>query len=126
SNKNLILSLQIYEGLGHTELRAMSVFQRHNLENRPTVQEGNEVTLKCNMERGDMSRYYMYWYRQGPRGKEWISTDGSTYEGFKDRFKARLESSKNSYPLQILAAEPGDAAVYYCRADPPWSSSAAE
>uniref|UniRef100_A0A8C9NFW5 Ig-like domain-containing protein n=1 Tax=Serinus canaria TaxID=9135 RepID=A0A8C9NFW5_SERCA len=52
-----------------------------------TVQEGNEVTLKCNMERGDMSRYYMYWYRQGPRGKEWISTDGSTYEGFKDRFK---------------------------------------
>uniref|UniRef100_A0A8D2MAR2 Immunoglobulin V-set domain-containing protein n=1 Tax=Zonotrichia albicollis TaxID=44394 RepID=A0A8D2MAR2_ZONAL len=59
--------------------------------------------------------YLMYWYRQGPRGSlEWICRDSYSYgEGFQDRFKARKDSSQNSYTLQILAAEPGDAATYY-------------
>uniref|UniRef100_A0A8C9MYC6 Ig-like domain-containing protein n=1 Tax=Serinus canaria TaxID=9135 RepID=A0A8C9MYC6_SERCA len=82
-----------------------------------TVQEGNEVTFQCSMNGGDMSYYIMYWYRQGPRGMEWISRETSRYgEGFQDRFKGRKDSSQNSYTLQILAAQQVDAATYYCQA----------
>nr|XP_054505373.1 T cell receptor alpha chain MC.7.G5-like [Agelaius phoeniceus] len=79
-----------------------------------TLREGDEVTFHCSMKGGDMSKYFMYWYRQGPRGSlEWIYEDyGVTYgEGFKDRFKGKLQWSKNSFTLQLLAATPGDAAT---------------
>lgn len=64
-------------------------------------------------------RYYsISWYRQGPSGsQEWIYKEDGTYgEGFKDRFKIKDEKFNNRFPLQILAAELGDAATYYCRA----------
>ncbi|NXB89133.1 HV43D protein, partial [Vidua chalybeata] len=73
------------------------------LEQQPrevTVQEGNEVTLQCSMKGGDMSNYYMYWYRQGPRGMEWICMGGSAYgEVFQDRFKGKKDSSKNNFTM---------------------------
>ncbi|NXE71435.1 HV459 protein, partial [Calcarius ornatus] len=74
------------------------------LEQHPrevTVQEGDEFTFDCTMKGDDMSSYYMNWYRQGPRGSlEWIYREGDTYgEGFQDRFKGRVESSKNSFTL---------------------------
>ncbi|XP_041335431.1 uncharacterized protein LOC121360043 [Pyrgilauda ruficollis] len=83
-----------------------------------TVREGSAVTFHCSMKGGYMSSYYMYWYRQVPQGSlEWIYNEGDLYgEGFQDRFKARVESSQNSFTLQILAAKPGDAATYYCGA----------
>ena len=101
------------------------------LEQHPrelTVQEGKAVTFQCSMEGDSMSDYYMYWYRQNSRGTlEWIYMDGDIYgEGFQDRFVGKLESSMNRFTLQIVAARQGDAATYYCRAEPPWSSSAAE
>ncbi|XP_064255671.1 uncharacterized protein LOC135286508 [Passer domesticus] len=98
------------------------------LPREQTVQEGNAVTFECSMNEDDMSSYYMYWYRQGPAGSlEWIYKEGDEYgEGLQDRFKGRVESSENLFSLQLLAAEPEDAATYYCGAEPPWSSPAAE
>ncbi|KAF2986608.1 hypothetical protein EK904_011304 [Melospiza melodia maxima] len=91
------------------------------LEQQPremTVREGDEVTFHCSMKGERMGTYYMYWYRQGPRGSlEWIFREVGHYgDGFKNRFKARVESSENSFTLQLLAAEQGDAATYYCGA----------
>uniref|UniRef100_A0A8C5IW01 Ig-like domain-containing protein n=1 Tax=Junco hyemalis TaxID=40217 RepID=A0A8C5IW01_JUNHY len=83
-----------------------------------TVQEGKAVTLQCRMK-GDSMRYYsVSWYRQGPTGsQEWIYKEDGTYgEGFKDRFQIKDEKFRNSFPLQIRAAEPADAATYYCQA----------
>ncbi|NXN00195.1 HVM40 protein, partial [Sylvia borin] len=66
-----------------------------------TVQEGNAVTFECSMRGGDMSNYFMHWYRQGPRGTlEWIYREGGNYrEDFQDRFVASVESSRTT--LQI-------------------------
>ncbi|KAF2985813.1 hypothetical protein EK904_007629 [Melospiza melodia maxima] len=69
--------------------------------------------------KGDSMRYFsVSWYRQGPTGsQEWIYKEDGTYgKGFKDRFQIKDEKFKNSFPLQIRAAEPGDAATYYCQA----------
>uniref|UniRef100_A0A8D2M1C4 Ig-like domain-containing protein n=1 Tax=Zonotrichia albicollis TaxID=44394 RepID=A0A8D2M1C4_ZONAL len=95
---------------------------------RVTMQEGDEFTLECRMKGDRMSNCYMYWYRLGPQGSlEWIFREVGHYrDAFKNRFKARVQSYKNSFTLQILAAEQGDGATYYCGAEPPWSSSAAE
>ncbi|NWT07547.1 HVM57 protein, partial [Mionectes macconnelli] len=74
------------------------------LEQQPrelTVQEGDQVNFQCSMTGDNMEYYYVYWYRQGPRGTlEWIYTDGDFYgEGFQDRFKGSEQSSKNSFTL---------------------------
>ncbi|TRZ06709.1 hypothetical protein HGM15179_020398 [Zosterops borbonicus] len=81
-----------------------------------TVRDGNEITFECSMRGDDMSRYFMYWYRQGPQGTlEWIYREPHKYgKGFQDRFVGSVESSRTT--LQILAAKPGDAATYYCGA----------
>uniref|UniRef100_A0A674GXY0 Ig-like domain-containing protein n=1 Tax=Taeniopygia guttata TaxID=59729 RepID=A0A674GXY0_TAEGU len=90
------------------------------LEQQPrgvTVKEGLEVTLQCSLKGGDMSSYDMYWYRQGPHGMQYISMGGYNYgEGFEGRFIGKKENSKNNFTLQILAAEQGDPAMYYCGA----------
>lgn len=100
-------------------LLSAAVTGQMTLEQQPrevTVQEGNEVTFECSMRGDDMSRYYMYWYRQGPRGAlEWIyHEDGYYGEGFQDSFKGNVESPRTT--LQIVAAKQGDAARYYCGA----------
>ncbi|NXR73631.1 HVM40 protein, partial [Pycnonotus jocosus] len=85
-------------------LLSAAVTGQMTLEQQPrkvTVQEGNEVTFECSMKGDDMSRYFMYWYRQGPRGAlEWICRGSHTYgEGFKDHFRASLDESKNKFTL---------------------------
>uniref|UniRef100_A0A6G1RVB9 Ig-like domain-containing protein n=1 Tax=Hypotaenidia okinawae TaxID=2861861 RepID=A0A6G1RVB9_9GRUI len=72
------------------------------------------------MSGGSMRSYYMFWYRQGPRGTlDFIYREGDLYgEGFQDRFKGTVESSQNRFTLQIQAAKLGDEAVYYCGASP--------
>ncbi|NXN90575.1 HV01 protein, partial [Bombycilla garrulus] len=66
-----------------------------------TLREGDPGTFQCSMKGGDMSSYYMYWYRQRPRRSlEWIYREGDYYgEGFQDHFKGRVDSSKNSFTL---------------------------
>uniref|UniRef100_A0A8D2LZW7 Ig-like domain-containing protein n=1 Tax=Zonotrichia albicollis TaxID=44394 RepID=A0A8D2LZW7_ZONAL len=91
------------------------------LEQQPrevTVREGDEFTFQCIMKGDDMSNYFMYWYRQDARGSlEWINRDGGAYgDGFQDRFVGSMQTSKNSFTLQLVAASPGDAATYYCAA----------
>uniref|UniRef100_A0A8C9NGY0 Ig-like domain-containing protein n=1 Tax=Serinus canaria TaxID=9135 RepID=A0A8C9NGY0_SERCA len=101
-------------------LRPAAVTGQVTLEQNPravTVQEGDAVTFECSMKGGSVSSYYMYWNRQGGRGMEWISRDGYSYgEVFQGHFKATEDSSENRFPLQILAAQQGDAAMYYCGA----------
>ncbi|NWZ98192.1 LV861 protein, partial [Nesospiza acunhae] len=86
-------------------LLSAAVTGQVTLEQHPrevTVREGDEFTFECSMKGGDMWRdYYMYWYRQGPRGSlECIIYKDNKYgEGFQDRFKGRLQSSKNSFTL---------------------------
>uniref|UniRef100_A0A8D2QNY1 Ig-like domain-containing protein n=1 Tax=Zosterops lateralis melanops TaxID=1220523 RepID=A0A8D2QNY1_ZOSLA len=89
---------------------------------------GNEITFECTMRGDNMSNYYMSSYRQGPwSAPECIWRGRYTYgEGFQDGFKGSVDESKNRFTLQIRAPKPGDAATYYCGADPPWNSSAAE
>uniref|UniRef100_A0A8U8BL12 Uncharacterized protein n=1 Tax=Geospiza parvula TaxID=87175 RepID=A0A8U8BL12_GEOPR len=78
------------------------------------VKAGQQVVLPCHMEADDMSDSNMYWYCQGPRGSlEWIYEDNEdTSGGFQDYSKGILYSVRTT--LQILAATPGDAAMYYC------------
>ncbi|NXG95587.1 HVM09 protein, partial [Loxia leucoptera] len=66
-----------------------------------TLQEGDEFTFHCSLKEGEMRRYYMHWYRQGPRGSlEWIYREGDKYgEGFQDHFNGTVESSQNSFTL---------------------------
>ncbi|NWQ82444.1 HV459 protein, partial [Columbina picui] len=65
------------------------------------VREGDEVTFQCSMSGDSMSRYYMNWYRQGPRSTlDWIYEAGGAYgEGFQDRFKGSVDSSQNRFTL---------------------------
>ncbi|NWQ99762.1 HVM06 protein, partial [Paradoxornis webbianus] len=66
-----------------------------------TVREGDAVTFECTMREDDMSRFYMYWYRQDPRGAlEWICRDSDSYgEGFQDRFRGSVDESMNRFTL---------------------------
>ncbi|KAF1460820.1 hypothetical protein FQV24_0012622, partial [Spheniscus mendiculus] len=66
-----------------------------------TVREGDGVTFPCSMSGDSMSRYYMFWYPQGPRGSlDWIFWEGDAYgEGFQDRLKGTVESSQNRFTL---------------------------
>ncbi|KAK2518890.1 hypothetical protein Q9233_012295 [Columba guinea] len=92
------------------------VLQQHTRD--LAVREGDGVTFQCSMSGDSMSRYYMFWYRQGARGTlDWIYEPGGAYgEGFQDRFKGSVTSSENRFTLQIQAAKQGDEAVYYCGA----------
>uniref|UniRef100_A0A8D2PR54 Ig-like domain-containing protein n=1 Tax=Zosterops lateralis melanops TaxID=1220523 RepID=A0A8D2PR54_ZOSLA len=99
-------------------LLSAAVTGQVTLEQHPrevTVREGNSVTIQCSMTRGNMMKYDMSWYRQGPRGtQEWIYYEyGISGDGFQDRFKIRDESLSNRFPLEILAVKPEDAATYF-------------
>ncbi|KAJ7426013.1 hypothetical protein WISP_19689 [Willisornis vidua] len=98
---------------------SLSLTGQEALELHPgelTVQEGNAATFQCSMRGGVMKDYIMYWYHQGLHGTlEWIYwADDSSGQGFQDHFKGSVESYKNRFTLQILAAKPGDTEMYYC------------
>ncbi|NXO91010.1 HVM09 protein, partial [Certhia brachydactyla] len=83
---------------------AVSLAGAATLEQHPrelSVQEGGRVTFQCSMKGDTMRYYWMYWYRQGPRGSlDFIYRRGDRYgEGFQDRFMGIVESSKNSFTL---------------------------
>ncbi|NXP75397.1 HV459 protein, partial [Ramphastos sulfuratus] len=66
-----------------------------------TVKEDAGATFQCSMRGGSMGSYYMFWYRQGPRGAlEFIFREGGSYgEGFQHRFKGSKDSSQNRFTL---------------------------
>uniref|UniRef100_A0A3Q4I643 Ig-like domain-containing protein n=1 Tax=Neolamprologus brichardi TaxID=32507 RepID=A0A3Q4I643_NEOBR len=83
-----------------------------------TVSPGQEVLLKCNIQRPE--GYYVSWYKQVP-GSNHSSPDFGT--GFSsDRFNSKA-SSNIDYQFIIKRAEAGDSAVYYCST---WDNSAQE
>ncbi|NXG47903.1 HV459 protein, partial [Psilopogon haemacephalus] len=66
-----------------------------------TVKEDAGGTFQCSMRGDSMGNYFMFWYRQGPRGNlEWIYRQGGAYgEGFQHHFKGSVESSQNRFTL---------------------------
>ncbi|KAM3598948.1 uncharacterized protein V6R79_024550 [Siganus canaliculatus] len=85
-----------------------------------TVSPGQEVVLKCNIQRDD--GYRVYWYKQVPgEVPQYVlkfyhshsSPDFGT--GFSsDRFNSKA-SSNVDYQFIIKRTETGDSAVYYCQ-----------
>uniref|UniRef100_A0A673AH97 Ig-like domain-containing protein n=1 Tax=Sphaeramia orbicularis TaxID=375764 RepID=A0A673AH97_9TELE len=92
-----------------------------------TVSAGQEVVLKCNIQR-DVGNY-VRWYKQVPGGAPqyilyfYHSLSSPSYgTGFSsDRFNSKTTSNID-YQLIINRAEVGDSAQYFCKT---WDSSAA-
>ncbi|KAM3599066.1 uncharacterized protein V6R79_026228 [Siganus canaliculatus] len=84
-----------------------------------TVSPGQEVVLKCNIQRND--GYYVSWYKQVPgEAPQYVlrfyhsESSPSFGTGFSsDRFNSKV-SSNVDYQFIIKRTETGDSAVYYC------------
>ncbi|XP_039682167.1 immunoglobulin lambda-1 light chain-like isoform X1 [Perca fluviatilis] len=91
-----------------------------------TVSTGQEVVLKCNIQRYDGNR--ISWYKQVPDaapqyvlGFHYSGSSPSFGSGFSsDRFNSK-SSSNIDYQFIIKQAETGDSAQYYCQT---WDDSA--
>ncbi|KAM3598780.1 uncharacterized protein V6R79_022496 [Siganus canaliculatus] len=84
-----------------------------------TVSPGQEVVLKCNIQRDDNK--YVFWYKQVPgEAPQYVlkfyhsHSSPSFGTGFSsDRFNSKA-SSNVDYQFIIKRTETGDSAVYYC------------
>ncbi|KAI3359207.1 hypothetical protein L3Q82_002728 [Scortum barcoo] len=93
-----------------------------------TVSTGQEVVLKCNIQRYDYA--FVNWYKQVPGEApqfvlRFYYEDSSLLfgSGFSsDRFNSK-SSSNIDYQFIIKRSEAGDSAVYYCQT---WDNSAKE
>uniref|UniRef100_A0A3Q2DHI6 Ig-like domain-containing protein n=1 Tax=Cyprinodon variegatus TaxID=28743 RepID=A0A3Q2DHI6_CYPVA len=93
-----------------------------------TVSTGQQVVLKCNIQRYDEN--YVNWYKQVPGGvPQYVLSFLHSYSalyfgtGFSsDRFNSKSTSSID-YEFIIKQAEAGDSALYFCQT---WDDSAAE
>lgn len=93
-----------------------------------TVSAGQEVVLKCNIQRYDGN--YVSWYKQVPGGvPQYVLRfhhSGSSLSfgtGFSSvRFNSK-STSNTDYQVIIKQAEAGDSALYFCQT---WDDSAAE
>ncbi|KAM3597838.1 uncharacterized protein V6R79_009872 [Siganus canaliculatus] len=85
-----------------------------------TVSPGQEVVLKCNIQRDD--GYYVSWYKHVPgEVPQYVlrfyhsHSSPSFGTGFSsDRFNSKA-SSNVDYQFIIKRTETGDSAVYYCQ-----------
>ncbi|KAM3598289.1 uncharacterized protein V6R79_016174 [Siganus canaliculatus] len=85
-----------------------------------TVSPGQEVVLKCNIQRHDGA--YVSWYKQVPgEVPQYVLrrhyTESSPYFGTgfsSDRFNSKAPSNVD-YQFIIKRTETGDSAVYYCQ-----------
>ncbi|CAJ1074736.1 T-cell receptor beta-1 chain C region [Xyrichtys novacula] len=90
----------------------VKVLQSEDQISRP----GLTVNFKCSLNMGfSMSSYTMFWYRQVHPGAE-IEFVTKEYDKTTGRFKATIDSFKNSFPLQITGLLPNDSSTYYCAA----------
>ncbi|XP_038133334.1 immunoglobulin lambda-1 light chain-like [Cyprinodon tularosa] len=93
-----------------------------------TVSTGQQVVLKCNIQRDD--RNFVNWYKQVPGGvPQYVLRFHHSYSapdfgtGFSsDRFNSKSTSSID-FQFIIKQAEAGDSALYFCQT---WDDSAAE
>ncbi|KAI3359768.1 hypothetical protein L3Q82_014138 [Scortum barcoo] len=93
-----------------------------------TVSTGQEVVLRCNVQRDDGN--WVNWYKQVPgEAPQYVlafhhgSSSLSFGSGFSsDRFNSK-SSSNIDYQFIIKWSEAGDSAVYYCQT---WDNSAQE
>uniref|UniRef100_UPI0037E75186 immunoglobulin lambda-1 light chain-like n=1 Tax=Semicossyphus pulcher TaxID=241346 RepID=UPI0037E75186 len=93
-----------------------------------TVSTGQEVVLKCNIERDDNK--FVFWYKQVPgEAPQYVlrfyhsHSSPSFGSGFSsDRFNSK-SSSDIDYQFIIKRAEAGDTAQYFCNT---WDDSAKE
>ncbi len=84
-----------------------------------TVSTGQEVVLKCNIQRDD--NIYVYWYKQVPgEAPQYVlrfhhsKSSPDFGSGFSsDQFNSK-SSSNIDYQFIIKRAETGDSAVYHC------------
>ncbi|XP_071355040.1 T cell receptor beta chain MC.7.G5-like [Trachinotus anak] len=78
--------------------------------------KGITVTLECSMGQGlSMGSHTMYWYRQNHHGApvEFLSKEYDTTVG---HFQSSIDTSKNSFSLQITELLLNDTSTYYCAA----------
>ncbi|XP_035529539.1 M1-specific T cell receptor beta chain-like [Morone saxatilis] len=72
--------------------------------------------MKCSMGQGlDMSSYTMLWYRQNHHGAamEFLVKE---YDETVGHFQSSIDTSKNSFFLEITELYPNDSSTYYCAA----------
>uniref|UniRef100_A0A8D3CR88 Ig-like domain-containing protein n=1 Tax=Scophthalmus maximus TaxID=52904 RepID=A0A8D3CR88_SCOMX len=100
----LHLSLLLHSGL------AVVVLQSRDRVFRP----GAAVTLECGLGAGfSMGSQTMFWYRQQRSGApvEFLTRE---YDESAGHFQSSIDTSKNSFPLQIAELLLNDSGVYYC------------
>uniref|UniRef100_K7FAN4 Ig-like domain-containing protein n=1 Tax=Pelodiscus sinensis TaxID=13735 RepID=K7FAN4_PELSI len=79
--------------------------------------ERESVSLDCTYETS-LSDYFLYWYKQPPRGSLifllWQHSAGAKKNEAGERFSVNFQKDKSSISLRITALELGDAATYFC------------
>ncbi|AWP16074.1 Hypothetical protein SMAX5B_008929 [Scophthalmus maximus] len=89
---------------------AVVVLQSRDRVFRP----GAAVTLECGLGAGfSMGSQTMFWYRQQRSGApvEFLTRE---YDESAGHFQSSIDTSKNSFPLQIAELLLNDSGVYYC------------
>ncbi|NXC31433.1 HVM54 protein, partial [Campylorhamphus procurvoides] len=82
---------------------------------------GESVQLSCRGSGFSFGNYYVWWYRQSPRGSfEWVSFIDNSGRGqhnraaVQDRATASRINSRSEAYLSLRALEPRDSAQYFC------------
>ncbi|EDL36429.1 mCG146464, partial [Mus musculus] len=78
-----------------------------------TIQEGDEVTMSCNLS---TSLYALLWYRQGDDGSlvSLVTLQKGGDEKSKDKITAKLDKKMQQSSLQIQASQPSHSGTYLC------------
>uniref|UniRef100_A0A8C9Q6M9 Ig-like domain-containing protein n=1 Tax=Spermophilus dauricus TaxID=99837 RepID=A0A8C9Q6M9_SPEDA len=81
-----------------------------------SVMEKEAVTFNCTYEISD-STYYLFWYKQPPRGKPTFLIRQDSYNeqnATEGRYSLNFQKASSSIQLTITASQLKDAAVYFC------------
>lgn len=86
-----------------------------------TIQEGDEVTMSCNLS---TSLYALLWYRQGDDGSlvSLVTLQKGGDEKSKDKITAKLDKKMQQSSLQIQASQPSHSGTYLCGGKAQWST----
>uniref|UniRef100_A0A8D2GYG6 Ig-like domain-containing protein n=1 Tax=Urocitellus parryii TaxID=9999 RepID=A0A8D2GYG6_UROPR len=81
-----------------------------------SVMEKEAVTFNCTYEISD-DIYYLFWYKQPPRGKPTFLIRQDSYSeqnAMEGRYSLNFQKASSSIQLTITASQLMDAAVYFC------------